>query len=323
MHQLDSVRVALGIEMVSVVIPSRGRAHLLQRTLDSVGGARGAVDLDVVVIDDGSDPPLDVRTDHLPVEIRVDRQEAAGLNAARMRGVKLTSRPVVAFLDDDVRVDPEWPAGVAAAFADGQLAVMAGRVVGDPELPVPKWVHPQKLMYLSVLDLGPTRTAIPGWASPVGANLAMTRAALEDAGGFRPGLDRDGSSLLSGGDTELVQRIVAAGGTVAYWPAATVFHHVAKQRLTKSWFRRRAMAQGFTDIHTRFERRPGIVTLAIEALRPARAAGILVKRLTGRQSVFDAELWLWSCVGRWRALKGLPRCATASNSFLDAYPIQR
>ena len=92
-----------------------------------------------------------------------------------------------------------------------------------------------------------------------------------------------------------------------YWPAATVHHHIAAERLTRAWFRRRAEAQGMTDVRDSYRRRPGAAALASEAVRPLRAVGIAAKRAAARESLVDAELWLWSCRGRWRALRSLPR----------------
>jgi len=292
---------------ISVVIPTRNRSVLLQRTIDSLADVEGAEQLDVIVVDDGSDPPLAPRTDGFPGQLRVERQSPGGLNAARTRGISLSSRRVVAFLDDDVRVERDWASGVRDAFAADDLAVMAGRLIADPERPLPSWIHPRKLLYLSILDLGGEPGELPAWATPVGANLAIRRDWLERVGGFRDGLDRDGASLLSGGDTELVRRIADAGGQIRYWPAATVHHHVAAERLTRAWFRRRAEAQGATDVRAVYHRRPSGRVLIGEALRPVRAVGIAAKRAAARESLIDAELWLWSCRGRWRTLRSLPR----------------
>ncbi len=292
---------------ISVVIPTRGRPQLLQRTVDSLAAVDAAADLEVIVIDDGSEPSLTLDAGAFPGALHLVRQRPSGLNAARTRGVEMSERPLVAFLDDDVRVERGWAEGVRDAFADGALAVMAGRLIADPEAPLPDWIHPHKLMYLSVLDLGDEPAELPTWATPVGANLTIRRDWLERVGGFREGLDREGASLLSGGDTEVIRRIAAAGGQIRYWPAATAHHHIAAERLTRAWFRRRAEAQGQTDVLATYRRRPPVRVLAREALRPLRAGGIAAKRVAARESLVDAELWLWSCRGRWRSLRTLPR----------------
>lgn len=298
------------IDQLSVIIPTHGRPELLQRTLDSLGRTTGAGRLEVVVVDDGTVPPLRPEVEALPFAVTLLRHETPlGLNAGRTAGVERTTRPLLAFLDDDVHVDDGWADGLVAAFADPAVSVVAGRTVADPQAPLPSWIHPRKLLYLSVLDLdgyaapGP----LPDWATPVGANLAVRRDALLDAGGFRAGLDRHGGSLLSGGDTDLVRRIAAGGGRVHYAPRASVHHHIAAERLTRAWFRRRAEAQGRSDVLMTHARRPGPCVLLAEAVRPARAAGIAAKRLARRESLVDAELWLWSCRGRRRALRELGR----------------
>lgn len=292
---------------VSVVIPTRGRPALLQRTVDSLSAVLDADKLEVIVVDDGSEPPVAVDLTAFPGQARVVRQPPGGLNAARMTGVGASDRAIVAFLDDDVRVAPEWARGVAAAFDGTGLAVMAGRLLPDPEAPLPDWIHPRRLLYLSILDVGDEPGVLPDWATPVGANLSVAREWIERVGGFRSGLDRQGASLLSGGDTDLVRRIEEAGGTIRYWPAATVRHFIAAERLTRDWFRRRAEAQGQTDVLSAHTRRPGVATYVRETVRPLRAIGIAAKRVVARQSLVDAELWLWSARGRWKALRSLPR----------------
>jgi len=304
------VPAPLTIDDVSVIIPTHGRRELAQRTLESLGRTAGAEQLEVVVIDDGNDPPLRPETEDLPFPVTLLRHETPlGLNAGRTAGVERTSRPLLAFLDDDVLVCEGWAEGVVAAFADPAVSVVAGRTVADPDGTLPGWIHPRKLLYLSVLDLGDGAAPgpLPGWATPVGANLAVRRSALVHAGGFRPGLDRHGRSLLSGGDTDLVRRITADGGVVRYAPQAAVRHHIDAERLTRSWFRRRARAQGRSDVLMAHARRPGRAALLTEAVRPLRAAGIAAKRLARRESLVDAELWLWSCRGRWDALRDLER----------------
>ena len=267
------------------------------------------------MVDDGGHEPVEPAVSDLrtKLDLSVHRQDPAGLNAARTAGIARTRGEWIAFLDDDVVVEEDWPEGMRSAFASG-LAIAAGRTVADPEAPIPGWISPEKLLYISVLDLG-GRPGLLGFATPVGANLGVARAWIERAGGFRTGLDRTGSSLLSGGDTDLVRRIRAAGGRVEYWPAATVRHRITAERLTKAWFRRRALAQGVSDVRMSYaDGPPGAAVLAREAVRPLRAVGIAAKRVVARRDPIDAELWLWSSRGRWRELRrsrrGTRRCAS-------------
>ncbi|MCU0759897.1 MAG: glycosyltransferase family 2 protein [Steroidobacteraceae bacterium] len=90
---------------VSVVIPTRNRAALLRRALESVF-AQGFVDHEVLVVDDAStDDTAALLAGWPDPRLRVLRQPAAGGGPrARNRGIEASRGEFVAFLDDD----DEW-----------------------------------------------------------------------------------------------------------------------------------------------------------------------------------------------------------------------
>jgi glycosyltransferase involved in cell wall biosynthesis len=87
---------------VSVVIPTRNRRPLLQRSLASALGQRG-VDVEVIVVDDGSsDGTADAVTGLGDDRVRVVRHDTSrGVSAARNAGIGAAQAPWLAFLDDD------------------------------------------------------------------------------------------------------------------------------------------------------------------------------------------------------------------------------
>jgi GT2 family glycosyltransferase len=140
----------------------------------------------------------------------------------------------------------------------------------------------------------------------VGANCAVTRAAHARAGGFRPGLDRCGATLISNGEVEFFRRVRAAGGTLVYAPDAAVLHRVRGDRLTERWFARRAFAQGVSDELLRDPARGSrrALRLGREVVRCGRAAPILARRLVEGRGPADARIWMSYCRGRMAALRG-------------------
>jgi glucosyl-dolichyl phosphate glucuronosyltransferase len=295
---------------LSVVVPTRDRPALLYdalRTLAAQDVGPGVVD--VVVVDDGSAAdlaPLVTAASTAAVPMRLERQEPAGLNAARDRGVAVTDGELVAFLDDDVLVVPGWARALLDAAAAGGCDGIGGRITLLPEVAVPRWITPRRRRYLSELDLGDAPLELGDDETPVGANCAVTRAAHARAGGFRPGLDRSGATLISNGDVEFFRRVRAAGGRLAYVPDAAVRHRVPAERLTQRWFLRRAFAQGVSDELLR-ERAGGSVAalrLGREAVRCGRAAPILARRLAEGRGPADARIWLAYCRGRMAAVRG-------------------
>jgi glycosyltransferase involved in cell wall biosynthesis len=86
---------------VTVIIPTRDRPALLRRSLHSALGQRG-VEVEVVVVDDGSDEPVQCGPDMPPGRLTVIRHEVSrGVSAARNAGLAAAATPYVAFLDDD------------------------------------------------------------------------------------------------------------------------------------------------------------------------------------------------------------------------------
>ena len=296
---------------LTAIIPTRDRLELLGDCLATLAAQQMPVGtrLEVVIVDDGSDPPLDavLRMPAAPgVDFRMVRQEGAGANIARNVGVRASASPIVAFLDDDTLVGPAWAAEMMQAFALTGADGVAGRIHLKLEGARPRWLVERAPGYLSAYDEGETPLWMPAVPPPVSANCAVTRGAFDRVGGFDGSIDRVGGSLLSGGETEFYRRIVAGGGSVVYWPRAVVEHRVAPSRLTVAYFKRRGYAQGLTD---------GMIepptTRAARLWEWLRLTGwllrtlpIAVKGLVMTRSAASAQIWLAYCGGRFAFLRG-------------------
>ncbi len=88
-----------------MVIPTRNRPHLVTRALKSVL-AQSLADLEVIVVDDGSDDNTEARVRRLADRrVRYLRQaQSKGGGAARNAGIDVAKGACIAFLDDD----DEW-----------------------------------------------------------------------------------------------------------------------------------------------------------------------------------------------------------------------
>jgi glycosyltransferase involved in cell wall biosynthesis len=111
---------------ISVVIPAYGRQQSLAAAVRSALAEIAEGD-EVIVVDDGSDPPLTVAPDPRLRLIRSDRNRGAA--AARNRGITEADYPLIAFLDSDDVWLPGKLAAQRALFADPPdplLAVACG-----------------------------------------------------------------------------------------------------------------------------------------------------------------------------------------------------
>ena len=94
--------------------------------------------------------------------------------------------------------------------------------------PRPRWLSERLLQLAGITRFGETPREPRSSAEwPFGANMAFRREALADAGPFSTALGRDGRSLLSGEDSDMVERVLTCGWRVWLEPAALVDHSVA------------------------------------------------------------------------------------------------
>jgi GT2 family glycosyltransferase len=74
----------------------------------------------------------------------------------------------------------------------------------------------------------------------MGANLAIPRVVFTKVGVFHTALDRAAGNYFSGGDSEMIRRIRAAGLEVWFAPAAAVRHQMPASRTTFRYAARHA-----------------------------------------------------------------------------------
>jgi glycosyltransferase involved in cell wall biosynthesis len=171
---------------VSVVVPTHDRRELLTLTLRSVLRQHG-VDLEVVVVDDGSTDGTAGVVERLaePRVRLVQHATPLGVSSARNAGIAEARGRWVAFCDDDDLWAPDKLARqLEAASASGCAWVYAGTVNVDHRL--------------RVLEGGPPPPAdqVPALLGrynpvPAGASNVIVRAdALARVGGFDPALRR-------------------------------------------------------------------------------------------------------------------------------------
>ena len=108
--------------VVSVVVPTRGRAAYLDVTLDSLLAQRAGIEHEIVVVDDGGGVP------QRPGVRYVSHPQRRGLNAARNSGIRESRAPLIAFVDDDVLVPPGW----LAALVEGAARHPEAEAFGGP-----------------------------------------------------------------------------------------------------------------------------------------------------------------------------------------------
>lgn len=240
---------------VSILIPTHDRAEILGRSLESLRALHlvGGVAVEAVVIanacSDATEETVREKMDSFPFPLRLATEPVPGLNLARNAGARVAQGEILAYLDDDAFVEAGWLEGLLAAFEGSTADLVAGKtVLWWEEVDRPSWSSPAVEQLLSRIDLGPHPMELPRPSQLVGANFAVRRRVVEDLGGFAPHLDRVGTGLLSGGDTDFALRAHRAGYELYYSPDMAVAHWVAPSRLSQAYLNRLARARGRTRV---------------------------------------------------------------------------
>ncbi len=249
------------IPFISVIIPTCDRPQTLVDAIAAIlANDYPPTHYEVIVVDQGADDKTKNAVQkhygqnekviylHTPVKC---------CSSARNLGMQQAKGDILAFTDDDATVDKNWLAAYAAVFTspintggdDSTIAYAGGRIIPVYQDNRPTWLPPQREYLLPAFDLGGELRPFPENSQPIGVNLAIRRAILEEFGGFdkRLGLKNDAEiPYITGEDTLLGQQVRQAGYTVYYQPAAIVCHPVTPQRSTRRFFLRRNFREGVT-----------------------------------------------------------------------------
>jgi len=288
--------------LLTVAICTHNRAAYLELALQSLWAQSAAASaFDVLVVDNASSdatPAVVERARASRPDIRYVREPKLGLSHARNRAIAETQSPVIAFLDDDAIAAPLWVERLLHCFTQLSPRPVA---VGGPihpiwEAPRPPWLADSLLGYITVLERRGSAHLDLSKQLIFGANMAFDRQALVDIGGFSVALGRVGERLLSGEEMLLLRQLHARGACGYYDEQASVRHHVAASRLSKSWFYRRIYWDGLSTalINIELQRLHGMrrVLAALRDLRSHLFRGRLWQMLPGvgdQRSRFDAR----------------------------------
>jgi cellulose synthase/poly-beta-1,6-N-acetylglucosamine synthase-like glycosyltransferase len=155
----------------------------------------------------------------------------AGLSSSRNLGVREAEGDVLAFVDDDVIISPDWAEQVMATFADGTAIGMTG-----PALPLwqdesMRWL-PDEFHWLISCTSWVNWETIRPVRNVWGHSMAFRREAFEQAGLFQTALGLRGLGGPVAEDSEFSLRVqVRTGKRLLYNPRAVVWHKVRPYRL--------------------------------------------------------------------------------------------
>ena len=258
--------VGAKLPMVSVIVPTAGRPERIEACLASLRALQYGGPCELIVVDNA---PQDGRT-HAVVEacaraddrVRYFAEPLPGSSVARNRGIREAAGEILAFTDDDVRLDAQWLKWMVQPFlGDERVGVVTGLVLParfdtagqrwfEELYGFAKGYEPQ--VYDNDVNRADDRAFYPYWGGVFGSgnSMAFRSSVLRAIGGFDPALGA-GSPALAGADIESFSHAVLAGSRLVYEPRAVCWHdhRAAGAALSRQVY---SYSVGFTAILTKW-----------------------------------------------------------------------
>jgi glycosyltransferase involved in cell wall biosynthesis len=206
---------------VSVLICTRDRSALLEGCLDSVLGC-APPPAEVVVVDQSRDEATRSAVDRRQgsaAPIRYVRGIGTGLSRARNQGIPECAASVIAFTDDDCKVDTAWLEALTEPLRAGRADAAVGRTL--PEVRA-GGAEETSSFYAPMGSPVFSRRTHP-WRVGGGGNFAAARDVLRRTGPYDERFG-PGAPLESAEDMDLIHRLLRGGGRLVYSPKAVVWH---------------------------------------------------------------------------------------------------
>lgn len=228
---------------ITVVLCTYNRCESLTKALESVAQSTlpASVQWEVLVVDNNSkDLTRSVVKDfccRYPGRFRYLFEPQQGKSYALNAGIREAGGDVLAFMDDDVTVEPVWLQHLTEPLRCGEWVGSGGRILPERSFSPPCWL-PIEGRYakapLVMFDLGPDAGRLT--EPPFGTNMAFKKKMFDRYGCFRIDLGPQAGSEIRSEDTEFGHRLLAAGERLRYEPSAVVYHAVPENRLQKKYF---------------------------------------------------------------------------------------
>jgi GT2 family glycosyltransferase len=207
---------------MSVVIPTYGRPAALKRCVASLAKQTFPLEsVEIIVVDDGGTPAVERRELGEFPHLTVVRHPHGGAGSARMAGVAVARAEVLAFLDDDCSVPPDYLQTVERTFRDHPATRVAQVRILHPEAHNPYgrlWTYALDRLHQANVHSGADGRLRSG---TLGGVMIACRDVFTRVG-FDPAMD------VALEDADLRRQLHAAGIDVHYTPEVRVYHHVPR-----------------------------------------------------------------------------------------------
>lgn len=177
----------------------------------------------------------------LNVKYFVEKQK--GLSAARNRGIKESSGDLIAFIDDDAELEPNYIEIAIDFFMNHpDISAMGGKIIpvyeGGTE---PSWLSVPLYGLVTKVDWGNKTRKYPPSKYPAGCSMIFRKSVFSQVGFFNTDL------YLRSDDKYIFRQLEKHRLKFLYYPKLQVKHHIDKNRITLESVKKISMLVGASE----------------------------------------------------------------------------
>jgi GT2 family glycosyltransferase len=201
----------------------------VERLLLSLKSSRGISELckEVIIVNNAS---TDDSSSFLETQARewsllkVLSEERPGKNFALNKGLREASGEIICLMDDDIVLDPDWLTSLARDFEETEYDALQPRVLPGRDPSGDNADLERLYRYnIPVIDYG---DSVRGMRGLTGVIMSFRKEVIDKVGGFDERLPASGYH----GDTDISERIRAAGYRIGYTPHVLAYHELNPER---------------------------------------------------------------------------------------------
>ena len=198
-------------QLASVVVPTYNRQNQIVKTVEALRKQTlSQSDSEIIVVDDGSSPPVEIE------HVKALRLENVERSAARNAGVKQAKGEIIIFIDDDMIVAENFIESHIKAHREWSNAIAIGKIALPDEFIQTSFGRFRHNLELTGVPT--TRGVVQSKNFCAAGNMSIKRERFLELGGFD-------KNLNSGEDQDLAIRHTSQDGEIVFLPEAESIHH--------------------------------------------------------------------------------------------------
>ena len=240
---------------VSIIVCTYNRERYILRNLESfLNQTAKPSDFEVVIINNNSPDNTDQICNsfidkHPELNWVYVIEKNQGHTFARNRGIQESNADIVAFIDDDAFVRPQYVENIIKFFDEHKnVDVIGGKIIPVYESgQEPKWMTPYLLTLMAAQDYGEQVKEFHPRKFPIGANMVYRKSVFDKIGLFNVELGRRGDGLEGGDEKDVIHRLRQIGGKIFYEPRVIVDHIIGEHREKMDYIKAMGIGVGTSE----------------------------------------------------------------------------